>query len=87
MFVADNKMKFIIFVYLKNQLYLYLFIFGHTHGMWNFLGEGSNLNQSSEPSHWSDDAESLTYSATRELLLYLDGSYWFIPQSLLHFHM
>ena len=31
-----------------------------THGMWQFLSQGSNLHPSSDPSHSSDNAESLT---------------------------
>ena len=33
-----------------------------------FLGQGSNTHQSSDPSHSSDNARSLTCCATRELL-------------------
>ena len=34
--------------------------------MWKFLGQGLNLYRSSNPSHGSDNAGSLTYSVTRE---------------------
>ena len=34
--------------------------FGHSRGIWKFLGQGSNLSHSSDPSHTSDNARSLT---------------------------
>ena len=40
--------------------------FGHANGTWNFLGQGSNLHHSSELSHSSDNARSLTHWAPRE---------------------
>ena len=40
---------------------------GCTHGM-QFSDEGSNLHHSSDPTHSSDDARSLTCWATRKLL-------------------
>ena len=46
----------------------YLFIFGCTCGMGKFLDQGSNLHQSSEPSHSSNNTGSPTHGATRELL-------------------
>ena len=44
-----------------------LFIFGCASGMPKFQGQGLNLSHSSDPSHCSDNAESLTHWATREL--------------------
>ena len=40
----------------------------HSNSMWRFLGQGSNLCYSSNPGCCSDNARSLTCSATRELL-------------------
>ena len=49
--------------------YLLTFVFFiHTHGMWKFLGQGSNLHHSSDPSCSRNNARSLTHWATRELL-------------------
>ena len=41
--------------------------FGHAHGMWKFLGQGSNPCHSSNLNHCSDITPSLTCCATREL--------------------
>ena len=41
----------------QNYFYYY---FGHAHGMWKFLGQGSNPSHSSSPSCFSDNARSLT---------------------------
>ena len=55
-------------VYSLYSTVLYLFIyFGHTGGRQKFPGQGSNLHHSSNPSHTSNNAGSLTWSATREL--------------------
>ena len=35
--------------------------FGHAHGMWKFLGHGSNPSHSSNPSHCSNNTGSLTH--------------------------
>ena len=43
-----------------------IFLYGHTCAMWNFLGQGSNLYHSSNPTHSSDNARSLTCCAPRE---------------------
>ena len=40
---------------------------GHTCGMWKFRGQGSNPCHSSDQSHCSDSARSLTCCTTREL--------------------
>ena len=37
-----------------------LFLFGHAYGMWKFLGQGSNPCHSSDPSHHSNSAGTLT---------------------------
>ena len=47
------------------------YFFNHAHSMWKFLGQGSNLCHSSNPSCCSGNAESLTCCATRELFIYL----------------
>ena len=39
---------------------------GHAWGMWRFPGQGSNLGHSSDLSHCSDNAKSLTRGATGE---------------------
>ena len=41
-----------------------LFFFGCVHGMWKFLGQGSNPCHSSSQSYCSDSAGSLTCYAT-----------------------
>ena len=40
------------------------FLFGHTHGMWTFPGQGSNPCHNSNPSCCSDNAGSLTCCVT-----------------------
>ena len=52
--------------------FLFSFLVGgyYDHGMFKFPNQGSNLCQSSEPSHCSDDARSLTCYTTRELLVF-----------------
>ena len=42
-------------------------LFGHTHDIWKFPGQGKNPHHSSNPSHSTDNAGSLTPRATREL--------------------
>ena len=42
-----------------------LFVFGHTHGMWKFLGQEWNWQHSSNPSHCRDSAGSLTCCTIR----------------------
>ena len=38
-----------------------------TYGMWKFLGQELNSSHSSDPSHCSDSAGSLTHCTTREI--------------------
>ena len=38
----------------------FVFLFGYTHSMQNFLGRGLNPHHSSDPSHNSDNGRSLT---------------------------
>ena len=45
---------------------VFVSVFGHFHSMWKFLGQGTNLCYSSNPSCCSDNAGSLTYHTTRE---------------------
>lgn len=45
----------------------FFFFFGHTHGMWKFLGHGSNLSHSSDLRHCSDNARSITHCTVREV--------------------
>ena len=56
-----------------------LFFFGCTHGMWKFLGQGSNLCHSSDQGCCSDDVGYLTRCATGEFrvitFLYLYNIY------------
>ena len=60
------------------------FLFGHTHGMWKFLGQGSNLHHKSNPSLSSDTTRSLTHQGTPVFTIFnfkLDASnslraYW-----------
>ena len=44
------------------------FFFHQARGLWKFLGQGSNLCHSSDPSCCSDTTRSLPHCATRELL-------------------
>ena len=46
----------------------FLFFFGCICGILKVPGKGSNLHHSSDPSHCSDNAGSLTHSTTRERL-------------------
>ena len=48
--------------------YFSFYVFGCTCNMWKFPGQGSNPLHSSKPSHCSDNAKSLTFCATGELL-------------------
>lgn len=64
--------KFFIYIYViilvMLSIYLnFFFFFCHTHSMWKFPGQGSNPCHSSDLNHISDNAESLTHWATREL--------------------
>ena len=43
------------------------FFFGHTLGMWKFLGQGSNPSHNSNLSCCSDNTRDLTSFASREL--------------------
>uniref|UniRef100_A0A4X1VAI2 Uncharacterized protein n=1 Tax=Sus scrofa TaxID=9823 RepID=A0A4X1VAI2_PIG len=45
-----------------------LFVFGCTHSMWKFPGQGWNPCHSSVPGRCSDNTRSLTCYITRELL-------------------
>ena len=48
--------------------HLFIYFFGHTHIIQKFVGQGSNPCHSSVPSHSSDNAGSLIFWVTRELL-------------------
>ena len=55
----------------KRKPFLFLFLFfGHTCSMWKFPSQRSNPHHSRDPSCCSDNAGSLTYCTTRELLAY-----------------
>ena len=56
-----------------------VFLFVHTYGIWKFLAQGSNLCHSSNPSHCSDNARSLTSCPARELqiIVFLMSSLFF----------
>jgi len=47
---------------------IFLFLFGLALSTWMFPGQRWNLHHSSNPSHCSDTARSLTHSAAGELL-------------------
>ena len=47
-------------------VFISLIFFGHTCGMWKFPGQGLNSCHSSNPSCFSDNARSLTHSASGE---------------------
>ena len=59
MYPLDMFYLFFIF-----KLFIFLRILGHTHGMWEYPGQGLNLCQS------SDNIGSLTRWATREFLFF-----------------
>ena len=69
--------------------HLLFFFFPCTHDMWKFLGQGSNPHHSSDPCHCSDNVESLTHCATREILpplfffIRLVKAYQFIKKCLI----
>ena len=44
-----------------------LYIFGQSHSIWKFLGQGSKPRHSNNPSYSSDNAGSLTCCAIREV--------------------
>ena len=46
------------------------FFFGHAHGMWKCLGQGSNMHHSRNLLPCSDNAGSLTHCTTREVLFF-----------------
>ena len=50
---------------LLGKSFIYLFIFGYSHGREKFLGQGLNLHHSCDPSHSNDNARLLTCCATR----------------------
>ena len=54
-------------VIIWNIRFFFFFHFGHIHTISKFLGQGSNLCHSTNPSHCSDLSRSLTCCATREL--------------------
>ena len=51
---------------------LWIYIFGHSCGIWKFPGQGFNLHHKNDTSCWSENVKSLTCWAQRELL------YWSI---------
>ena len=53
--------------YFLNIIFIYLFI-SYSPGVWKFLGQGSKIHCSSNLSHSSGNARSLTCWATRKLL-------------------
>ena len=53
---------------MKSPDFIYLLIFGCTCSMQKLPGQGSKPCQSSNPSHSSDNARSLTHCTTKELL-------------------
>ena len=61
----------IIFPLYSNISFLsfFFFFFGHTCGMWKFLGQGSNLCHNSNPSCCIDNTRSLTHCTKKEFLL------------------
>ena len=63
-----------ILFYICIYVWIYLFI-GGSYSMWKFPGQGSNSCHSSDPSHSSDNAGSLAFWATRELLFCLDSDH------------
>ena len=62
----SNMTKIVI----RTFSFFFSLFFGCSHGMWRFLGQGSNLGHSSSPDPCSDNARSLTHRATRKLLAF-----------------
>ena len=65
--------------------FFFFFPLGRAHGTWKFWGQGSNLCHCSNLSHSSDNAESLTCWATRELHFSLFSKGGILQVLLLHF--
>ena len=59
---SPGRSHFLSSLWLEFLVFLLLLCFGHTHGMREFLGQGSNSH------HGSDNTGSLVTGATRELL-------------------
>ena len=55
---VPSKLFFLNYYRTRETRFIYLFI-GCIHGMWKFLGQGSNLCYPGDPSHGSDNAGSL----------------------------
>ena len=51
----------------ENLKFFFSFLFGHAQSMWKFWGQGLNLCHSSDSSHCSDNAWSLTAVPPEEL--------------------
>ena len=67
------------FQFLSLKIVFVFLFFGYTCSMWKFPGQGQKLRHSSDLSHCSDNAGSLTYCATRELrVLFNFFLFWLI---------
>ena len=71
-FFEKSKWWAVLLFFLDGVLaFFFFFFFCHTHGKWNFPGQGLNLRHSSDGSCYSDKIGSLTGWATRELLAWI----------------
>ena len=61
------KFLFYSHSFFHSIFYFFFFFFGYSCSMCKFLGQGSNPSHSSDLSHCSDNTESLTCCAPREL--------------------
>ena len=73
-FNSSSIFMIIVFKFLSSRSTIMgsfcLFVFGHTHGMWKFPGQGLNPCHNSDPSCCSDNAGSLIFfCATEELYI------------------
>ena len=66
LFTVSISLFSLVFFVVVVACFFFVFL-GHTCRMQKFLGQGLNLHHSSDPSHSSDIARSLTYWAAREL--------------------
>ena len=64
----------------RDWIFCLLYLHGHAHRMQKFLGQGSNLSHSIEPSRCSDNARSSAHCAMR-------GRLDFQIKILIEFHL
>ena len=63
------------------ELYKFFFVFGHTHGMWKFLGQQSNPYQWPKPQQWQHHTLNLMNHQGTSKVLYI---FWILALYQLH---